>query len=114
MLPTTYALEAPVTSDYEVARVTLVTDTLRLSAGGKAERRTRFRTEYADGRDTTATRTGPYVYKFKPGRVELTYVCGPAEFCAPAPHYVGRFEGGRLVLSPTLAPQPELHYRRVD
>ena len=113
-IPATYVLEAPVTSQSEGIRFTLVTDTLRISTGGGAERRTRWEVEYPDRRDPVTARTSPYLYELQGGKIELTYICGPAELCAPGPHYIGQFTDGGLILEPAGSQAPMLRYRRID
>jgi hypothetical protein len=108
-LPGTYVLEAPVVTEHPGARSTLLADTLRFSTNGAATRSTRA--EFDDGRTRTITvRSGaPYYFEMRAGILELTYICGPAELCAPAPHMVGRFTEDGLVFY-----NSDLRYRRAD
>lgn len=122
-LPATFVLETPMTYESAGGRLTLLADTLRLSADGSALRSTRSVSTFANRTDTTFRADARYAFELTGDGIELTYICGPAELCAPAPHYSGRFDNGRMIVHQvrerqdgrvTIDPLYELRFRRID
>lgn len=114
VLPATFVLEAPVTRESSDARFTLLADTLRLSNDGSALRSTRSVFTIANRTDTTFRADARYLFELDGGGIELTYICGPAELCGPAPHYTGRFEDGRMIIRPVNSNDSALRYTRIN
>jgi hypothetical protein len=96
----------------ETNRVTMLADTVRLQRDGSGTKVYAIDVEYLKepNRNGRALIERRISYMLKGDAVAITDICGPAELCAPSPHWTGRISSSELRLNG--APGPSI-YRRV-
>lgn len=97
----------------ESVRAQILTDTVRLQPDGTGTKVYALDVEYlkAPHRDGSTLIDRRISYQLKGDAIEITNICGPAELCAPPPHWTGRITSDTLRLNGEPGPYV---YRRVD